>query len=137
MRFNFLSTVFSHSKGAKAVSNRLCAKTVVVSPGLSRSSPGVPEICFCRVKLFRDHEAEGKPSNDIAHVRETVEKLKQRVIQAETRLNSLGKRKRNKSIDTEATPGSVQGKCSKVQGNWSTSFASSAEGQHLSRQTPT
>ncbi|KAK4906866.1 hypothetical protein LTR66_017679 [Elasticomyces elasticus] len=41
------------------------------------------ELAYCKVKLFRDHGAERKRSNDVDHVKKTIEKLKQQVSQAE------------------------------------------------------
>lgn len=53
VRFNFLSTDFSHSKGVKGIPVRLCAKTTLVGADASLP-PGetTPEVCFCKVKLF-------------------------------------------------------------------------------------
>lgn len=96
VRFNFLSTDFSHSKGVKGVPVRLCAKTEMISPdnsadaGTNRDA----EVCYCKVKLFRDHGAERKLSNDVAHVKKAIEKLKQQIAQAEIGAGSFGKRKR-------------------------------------------
>lgn len=74
VRFNFLSTDFTRSKGVKGTSVRLCSKTEQVGPaGASRES----EICFCKVKLFRDHGAERKQSNDMAGIRKKIERLEQ------------------------------------------------------------
>ncbi|KAL2163408.1 hypothetical protein VTH06DRAFT_5465, partial [Thermothelomyces fergusii] len=96
VRFNFLSTDFSHSKGVKGIPVRLCAKTQQLPA--DSSSPGdstyAPEICYCKVKLFRDHGAERKLSNDVAHVRKTIDKLKQQIAQAESGMKDFGKRKR-------------------------------------------
>ncbi|KAL4873521.1 hypothetical protein BDV12DRAFT_79929 [Aspergillus spectabilis] len=96
VRFNFLSTDFSHSKGVKGIPVRLCAKTELITgdssaPDLSRE----PEVCFCRVKLFRDHGAERKLSNDVAHVKKTIEKLRQQIQQNEMGAGNFGKRKRS------------------------------------------
>lgn len=86
VRFNFLSTDFSHSKGVKGIPVRLCAKTQPLPA--DGSPPADPsdgaEICYCKVKLFRDHGAERKLSNDVAHVRKTIDKLKQQIAQAES-----------------------------------------------------
>lgn len=92
VRFNFLSTDFSHSKGVKGIPVRLCAKTEVIS---SDGTDGNAELCYCKVKLFRDHGAERKLSNDVAHVKKTIEKLKQQIAQAEVGAGSFGKRKRS------------------------------------------
>lgn len=95
VRFNFLSTDFSHSKGVKGIPVRLCAKTESVSsdienPEMERDA----EVCYCQVKLFRDHGAERKLSNDVAHVKKTIEKLSQQIMQAEMGGGNNGKRKR-------------------------------------------
>lgn len=78
VRFNFLSTDFSRSKGVKGVSVRLCAKTEQIRP---TEMSGVPELCFCKVKLFRDHGAERKLSNEAASIRKKVERLKQQFLE--------------------------------------------------------
>jgi hypothetical protein len=93
VRFNFLSTDFSHSKGVKGIPVRLCAKTEVISPGEETGVPRGMELSYCKVKLFRDHGAERKLSNDVAHVKKTIDKLKQQVSQAEMG-GGFGKRKR-------------------------------------------
>ncbi|KAL8943272.1 MAG: hypothetical protein Q9216_001183 [Gyalolechia sp. 2 TL-2023] len=99
VRFNFLSTDFSHSKGVKGIPVRLCAKTEIICPGTPDSPPGpISEVCFCKVKLFRDHGAERKLSNDVAHIKKSIEKLKQQVNQVESGTKDLGKRKRSGSM---------------------------------------
>jgi hypothetical protein len=97
VRFNFLSTDFSHSKGVKGMPIRLCAKTEVVSTASLHGSPEIPEICFCKIKVFREHGAERKLSNDIAAVKKTVAKLQQKIAQVKSVIKVLGKRKRDKS----------------------------------------
>ncbi|KAF7943224.1 hypothetical protein EAE96_011159 [Botrytis aclada] len=126
VRFNFLSTDFSHSKGVKGIPVRFCAKTETLSSG----SPHVKEaseVAFCKVKLFRDHGAERKLSNDIAHIRKTIEKLKQQISQAETGMKDFGKRKRGSTAKAQMSerPGKVQ----KHKRTWSMSSASSAGGR--------
>jgi len=128
VRFNFLSTAFSHSKGVKGIPVRLCAKTsMVATDGLSNDTDMSPEVCFCKVKLFRDHGAERKLSNDIAHVKKSIDKLKQQLGQMESGMKDVGKRKRisnaSKGIDLQR-PGKVQ----KHKRTWSMSSASSAGG---------
>jgi hypothetical protein len=128
VRFNFLSTDFSHSKGVKGIPVRLCAKTsMVATDGLSNDTDMSPEVCFCKVKLFRDHGAERKLSNDIAHVKKSIDKLKQQLGQMESGMKDVGKRKRisnaSKGIDLQR-PGKVQ----KHKRTWSMSSASSAGG---------
>lgn len=128
VRFNFLSTDFSHSKGVKGIPVRLCAKT---SPyPMDQSQPAAdtnPEICFCKVKLFRDHGAERKLSNDVAHVKKSIDKLKQQIAQAESGMKDFGKRKRSSGgpkLGDVVRPGKVQ----KHKRTWSMSSASSAGG---------
>jgi hypothetical protein len=124
VRFNFLSTDFSHSKGVKGIPVRLCAKTEVISSGSkSPSELPSPEVCYCKVKLFRDHGAERKLSNDIMHVKKTIEKLKQQAGQVEgTGMKVFGK-KPKKEEDTGKL-----GKAIKHKRTWSMSSASSVTG---------
>lgn len=103
VRFNFLSTDFSHSKGVKGIPVRLCAKTELIT-GSTDIPNNDAEVCFAKVKLFRDHGAERKLSNDIAHVKKTIEKLKQQISQAEAGIGIVGKRKRSGSIAKGAAP---------------------------------
>ncbi|KAI9773320.1 MAG: hypothetical protein M1840_007535 [Geoglossum simile] len=129
VRFNFLSTDFSHSKGVKGIPVRLCAKTEVIGSGSPRSPlPTSPEICYCKVKLFRDHGAERKLSNDVVHVRKTIEKLKQQVSQAETGMRDFGRKKRPGSVASKAAAGAKPGKVPKHKRTWSMSSASSSGG---------
>ncbi|KAI5793849.1 CP2 transcription factor-domain-containing protein [Peziza echinospora] len=126
VRFNFLSTDFSHSKGVKGIPVRLCAKTEVYNSGSPRStSIEKAEICFCKVKLFRDHGAERKLANDVLHVKKTIEKLRQQLQQTEgTGMKLFGKKKR----DEELMKGSKPGKAAKHKRTWSMSSASSVNG---------
>lgn len=127
VRFNFLSTDFSHSKGVKGIPVRLCAKTSVLPPDEPQPAlDASPEICYCKVKLFRDHGAERKLSNDVAHVKKTIDKLKQQIAQAESGLKDFGKRKRS-SMTAAKTTGAEQrpGKVQKHKRTWSMSSASS------------
>lgn len=125
VRFNFLSTDFSHSKGVKGIPVRLCAKTELrnVQPPPSPEAL-TPELCYCKVKLFRDHGAERKLSNDVAHVKKTIDKLKQQITQIEAGIKDHGKRKRSGSMakpDLNTRPGKVP----KHKRTWSMSSASS------------
>lgn len=118
VRFNFLSTDFSHSKGVKGIPVRLCAKTEMIMPSPTESSlAGEAEVCFSKVKLFRDHGAERKLSNDVAHVKKTIEKLKQQISQAESGLAAFGKRKRSGSM--AKSMGGRPGKILKHKRTWS------------------
>lgn len=127
VRFNFLSTDFSHSKGVKGIPVRLCAKTEMLpfegaSPQSSQDATA-SEICYCKVKLFRDHGAERKLANDILHIRKTIDKLRQQAAQAEgTGMKLFGKKKRDD--DKPSKPG----KAPKHKRTWSMSSASSAAG---------
>lgn len=128
VRFNFLSTDFSHSKGVKGIPVRLCAKTELLPtvPG-SQSELSKAELCYCKVKLFRDHGAERKLSNDVAHVKKTIDKLKQQIAQVESGMKDYGKRKRSGSI-SKATASARPGKVQKHKRTWSMSSASSNPG---------
>lgn len=93
IRFNLLSTDFSHSKGVKGAPLRLCAKT-------ETAIPGTAELSFCYVKLFRDHGAERKMFNDVSQLKRAIEKRKDDFLKAESGDN-LGKRKRgSRSVET-------------------------------------
>ncbi|KAI1088873.1 CP2 transcription factor-domain-containing protein [Rostrohypoxylon terebratum] len=129
VRFNFLSTDFSHSKGVKGIPVRLCAKTTALT---SNDSPPLSdptfEICYCKVKLFRDHGAERKLSNDVAHVKKTIDKLKQQIAQAESGAKDFGKRKRGGGSHAKGQDHSRPGKAPKHKRTWSMSSASSGGG---------
>lgn len=122
VRFNFLSTDFSHSKGVKGIPVRLCSKTSIVSVD---SNDTMPEICFCKVKLFRDHGAERKLSNDVAHVKKSIDKLKQQIAQAESGLKDT-KRKRQSIASKASVDLQKAGKAPKHKRTWSMSSTSSA-----------
>lgn len=122
VRFNFLSTDFSHSKGVKGIPVRLCAKTEILASGTPDSRPGpVTEVCYCKVKLFRDHGAERKLSNDIAHIKKTIERIKQQIAQAESGSTQSGKRKRSSSKGSSNRPAKMQ----KHKRTWSISSQNS------------
>ncbi|KAJ9611412.1 hypothetical protein H2200_004596 [Cladophialophora chaetospira] len=129
VRFNFLSTDFSHSKGVKGIPVRLCAKTELITTETTASNE--PEVCFSKVKLFRDHGAERKLSNDVAHVKKTIDKLKQQISQAEAGLGSAGKRRRSGSM-AKASSSSRPGKVLKHKRTWSVD--SDAEGVKFSAE---
>jgi CP2 transcription factor len=119
VRFNFLSTDFSHSKGVKGIPVRLCAKTEKIVPGSSDEPlENQSEVCYAKVKLFRDHGAERKLANDVAHVKKTIEKLKQQISQAESGMPTFGKRKRSGSMAKPSAKG--PGKVVKHKRTWST-----------------
>ena len=150
VRFNFLSTDFSHSKGmlrappafvssflasqytdfpifvlgVKGIPVRLCAKTELVSSA-TPESPSRPtaEVCYCKVKLFRDHGAERKLSNDIAHIKKTIEKLQQQISQIEHGVKDGSKRKRSEAKPLSHKPGKVP----KHKRTWSVSSQTSSD----------
>ncbi|KAJ5946417.1 hypothetical protein N7454_003256 [Penicillium verhagenii] len=80
LKFNFLSTDFSRSKGVKGVPVRLCAKTKMLrSVDDMETVVDEPELCYCVVKLFRDHGAERKSSNDKTYIMRRIEKLNKQI----------------------------------------------------------
>jgi hypothetical protein len=81
-------------------------------------------VCYCKVKLFRDHGAERKLSNDVAHVKKTIDKLKQQISQIEAGIKDHGKRKRSGSM-IKPEMSSRPGKVPKHKRTWSMSSASS------------
>ena len=99
VRFNFLSTDFSHSKGVKGSPVRLCAKTEILSTGEELGVTHV-ELAYCNVKLFRDHGAERKISNDTKQVQKTIDKLKQQVSEAEIGGGFVKRKRGNKASAT-------------------------------------
>ncbi|KAI1006772.1 hypothetical protein K3495_g1448 [Podosphaera aphanis] len=130
VRFNFLSTDFSHSKGVKGIPVRLCAKTHVLSAGSPHTETDTSEVAFCKVKLFRDHGAERKLSNDVAHVKKSIDKLNQQIAQSESGLKDFGKRKRTgSSAVIKSHPNQRPGKVHKHKRTWSMSSASSSGGR--------
>jgi len=131
--FNFLSTDFSHSKGVKGIPIRFCAKTEVLNIGSPHPVPGSSEVAYCKVKLFRDHGAERKLSNDVQHVKKTIDKLKQEIAQPETGMEDFSRRKRTGSISKPAASQRA-GKVQKHKRTWSISSASSAGGARIPRE---
>lgn len=82
VRFLFLSTDFSHSKGVKGVPVRLVAKTEFLGTGDSAfQGPVASELSYCKIKLFRDKGAERKLANDRQHLERAIEKLRQQAQQ--------------------------------------------------------
>ncbi|EJT75824.1 hypothetical protein GGTG_05753 [Gaeumannomyces tritici R3-111a-1] len=132
VRFNFLSTDFSHSKGVKGIPVRLCTKTStfpVDSAPQAGSDPAATEICYCKVKLFRDHGAERKLSNDVAHIKKSIDKLKQQISQAESGMKDFNKRKRSGGSQAKNHDSQRPGKVQKHKRTWSMSSTSSAGAQ--------
>lgn len=130
VRFNFLSTDFSHSKGVKGIPVRLCAKTQIISPKhTTDETAGNAEVCYCKVKLFRDHGAERKLSNDVAHVKKTIDKLKQQISQAEVGGGGFGKRKRSLGHIALKDSDDRPSKFSKHKRRWSHDSQNNASGR--------
>jgi hypothetical protein len=103
LRFNFLSTDFSISKGVEGTICRLCVKTEVLSSGLVHWISEIPEMCFCELKLFRHHGSDRKLKNDFVHMRKAMDKLNQQIAVDEI---EFGNRKQTTSwIRTKAISG--------------------------------
>ena len=117
VRFNFLSTDFSRSKGVKGSTVRLCAKVELLPRWEEPSVTRDVELSYCMVKLFRDHGAERKLSNDIAHVKKNMDKLKQQNSQAKTG-GGCGKRKRDNNSSATTKPIDYPMKQSKHNRTW-------------------
>lgn len=126
VRFNFLSTDFSHSKGVKGIPVRLCAKTQVIgAPEVLHDSTPSSEVCYCKVKLFRDHGAERKLANDVAHVKKSIDKLNTQIAQLESGMRDNGKRKRSGSMVKSGMESGRPGKVLKHRRTWSMSSVTS------------
>ncbi|KGO69282.1 CP2 transcription factor [Penicillium italicum] len=91
IRLNFLSTDFTRLKGVKGDSVRLSVKTEQLS---NANGFQQPEISYCKVKLFRDHGAERKMSNDVTIIHKRMDRLRLQAADANS-YNSSSKRKRN------------------------------------------
>lgn len=105
LRFNFLSTDFSHAKGVKGIPVRLCVKTELLSPKNDVDMAHEPEVCYRKVKLFRDHGAGRKSTNDARHANKTIDKLHQRITEAERGAGSAKRRRVNSISGSLADPG--------------------------------
>ena len=138
VRFNFVSTDFSYSKGVKGVPVRLCAKTRILAPDSATSGLeySKPEICYCKVKLFRDHGAERKLSNDVAHVKKTVDKLKLQIALAESERNDTERRKRTSAKLKVGNPQSAS-KAAKHKHTRCIPLANPADGPGAGTERPT
>ncbi|KAJ5378189.1 transcriptional regulator family: Grainyhead/CP2 [Penicillium cataractarum] len=93
VRFNFLSTDFTLAKGVKGISVRLCTKTDQLN---NLEAPYQPEICFCNIRVFRDHGAERKLSNDITNIQKRIQKLTEQI--GKTVLHEPPKKRKRGSV---------------------------------------
>ena len=126
VRFNFLSTDFSRSKGIKGIPLRFCAKTIpVLTEGTPKDGETHSEVWFCKVKLFRDHGAERKLSHDIAHIEKLIGKVKRKLALIESGMK--GGRKPKRMSDALGGGDSQRpGKIQKHKRTWLMSPASSS-----------
>ncbi|OGM46621.1 CP2 transcription factor [Aspergillus bombycis] len=105
VRFHFLSTDFTQSKGVKGVPVRLCAKTErISSPEVPSEAETQAEIYYCRVKVFRDHGAERKLANDVAHIQKSIERVEKQIARADYHGGALGKKQKRRSVAHGSTP---------------------------------
>lgn len=81
LRFHFLSTDFSRSKGVKGVPVRLCVKTTTVPEFGKGTIEHDTEVCYCVVKLFRDHGAERKLANDKELIKKKIGRLNKEIVE--------------------------------------------------------
>ena len=81
------------------------------------------EISYCVVKIFRDHGAERKHINDVAHVSKLVEKFTHQAEQAEAGFKETGKRRRSDSMVASSRPAKI----AKHKRTWSASSSGSLE----------
>lgn len=91
IRFNLLSTDFSYSKGVKGSPLRLCAKTEALDQNIA-------ELCYCKVKVFRDHGAERKMFTDVSQLKRAIERRKLKYLKNDSGGDNLGKRKRDSAF---------------------------------------
>ncbi|PON19738.1 hypothetical protein C2W62_01225 [Candidatus Entotheonella serta] len=92
VRFNFVSTDFSHSTGVKGILMRLCTKTTLVSPTPTPDTS--PEICFCKIQVFCGRSgARRKLCLDAAPLKRSM-KLKQQLCPFERGTEDPRKRQR-------------------------------------------
>lgn len=74
VRFKCLSTDFSRIKGVKGIPLRTQMETHV-DADLAAGVPELDEVCFCKVKLFRDKGAERKNKDDAKQISKQLEKV--------------------------------------------------------------
>ncbi|KAI9480738.1 MAG: CP2 transcription factor, partial [Benjaminiella poitrasii] len=74
VRFKFLSTDFTKTKGVKGIPLRVLAKSHYLQEASTRMRDNQEESCFCTIKLFRDKGAERKTKDDAKHRTKLLEK---------------------------------------------------------------
>ncbi|KAI8641275.1 CP2 transcription factor-domain-containing protein [Parasitella parasitica] len=74
VRFKCLSTDFSRIKGVKGIPLRTQMETHI-DADLVTGVPEFAEVCFCKVKLFRDKGAERKNKDDAKQISKQLEKV--------------------------------------------------------------
>ncbi|KAL9542594.1 hypothetical protein MBANPS3_008539 [Mucor bainieri] len=74
VRFKCLSTDFSRIKGVKGIPLRTQMETHAVADPAT-GVPELDEVCFCKVKLFRDKGAERKNKDDAKQISKQLEKV--------------------------------------------------------------
>ncbi|OBZ81741.1 AP-2 complex subunit sigma [Choanephora cucurbitarum] len=74
VRFNCLSTDFSRIKGVKGIPLRAQMESHVAGDSIL-ARPEINEVCFCKVKLFRDKGAERKNKDDAKQISKQLEKV--------------------------------------------------------------
>jgi hypothetical protein len=85
LKFNFLSSDIYLSKGTEGVPVRSCVQTELAQSSTAGTRvPSNREICYCVVKVFRQHGAERKLATNKAHIHKTIEKVQQRIEQAQS-----------------------------------------------------
>jgi hypothetical protein len=111
VRFLFLSTDFSHSKGVKGVPVRLVAKTEYLGLAADPAYQHCPasELVYCKIKLFRDKGAERKLANDRVHLERAIEKMKQQAQQLPTESADASPTPKKKKRHSFSAESGVQG----------------------------
>lgn len=74
VRFKCLSTDFSRIKGVKGIPLRTQMDSMVAAKSEEEEAEE-PEVCFCKVKLFRDKGAERKNKDDAKQISKQLEKV--------------------------------------------------------------
>ncbi|GAA5802701.1 hypothetical protein HPULCUR_008175 [Helicostylum pulchrum] len=74
VRFKCLSTDFSRIKGVKGIPLRTQMESHI-EENTSTGTPQIDEVCFCKVKLFRDKGAERKNKDDAKQISKQLEKV--------------------------------------------------------------